>query len=295
MSRRLARLRSRRIDYVVSASVLGLAIVLSIWSVPSTFSLSAQTESIRFTTGESPVPSWQLKDVSVFNRGPREGSSKFTGSLSLGSGVDVEIERISGGPLKIECRARPGPYRSGAEQSIDQQTVAMLTSTDEQSARAVKGRLIMRVDDIEQRAKSGDSLLLAMVGDIVLGGNGLQAAPLRSGTVLILGKTLVRNELFEGGRAILEVGDVFSTPRPVGAAVGFVLADERPALTASFRVVATEGEVFRFASQGYKIGLTPLGRIKSDLVIQGFYIAAVFIFGVLRIVIGRPFKPEAQK
>jgi hypothetical protein len=294
MTGRIKKHRSKRLGFLAIAFVLGLAVLLSVWPVPSTFAVSAQTESIHFTTGSNKVPDWQLKDVLVFE-GPGPAPSRFSGRLSLAPGVDVEIERTSGGPLRIECRPYMAGVQGGSGPTVDSQPVAILSVADDEPVREIKKRLVMRVDDIDQRAKLGESLLLPVVGDVVLGGRGLQSAVLRSGVVVILGTTLLQRGLFEGGRAALEVGDVFSTPKSVGPAVGFVVADERVALTVSYRVVATEGEVRRFASQGYSIGLTPLARIKSDSVIQGVYLSAIFIFGVARILAGRPERPGKEK
>ena len=67
---------------------------------------------------------------------------------------------------------------------------------------------------------------------------------------------------------------------PQGPAVGVIRADERPAMSAAYRVLGKRAQVSRFASQGYIMSTSLRDRILKDHVLQGIWLTTLALIGL---------------
>lgn len=92
----------------------------------------------------------------------------------------------------------------------------------------------------------------------------------------MLGYSIFSRNVFEAGSVELHAGDQFKIDDAASPALGFVVADERPALTAAYQVAARKASII--GGTLYPVSL--LNRILNDHLFQGI---SVF-FGMLVVV-----------
>jgi hypothetical protein len=125
--------------------------------------------------------------------------------------------------------------------------------------------------NIKQRADAGKTILLTLTGSI---GSGRQvgvevagsSAVLRDGAVSVLVPSVFSGAYFEAHRITLGAGDGFrvSGTSIASGTEGFVLADERPALTAAYRVSGRRATVVRPGGGSYDVRVSEYQRIIHD-------------------------------
>jgi hypothetical protein len=112
----------------------------------------------------------------------------------------------------------------------------------------------------------------------------------------VLVETAFGTERFEARRELLEAGDVFriEDPDPRNPTDGFVVADERPALTAAYRVGGLRGRRLRPGGGGYDVVVTTYQRILHDEFFQLLSWVLVFLAGLAAIgQLAASLKPDA--
>jgi hypothetical protein len=189
------------------------------------------------------------------------------GEVSFSPGTRITLERISAGPLRIIAVA-----------SRRAESAGVLHDSGGNLIGSLGPYVVMTISNVEERAKRGHSVVLPVLGSIEVGRSGPNPAGramLRSGTVTLLGQSLLGSSRYAAGTADLRAGDRFTVLRPHGPAVGFMQVDERPALTVAYRVLGTSGQVSRFASKGYSVGTSLRERVLSDSVLQGLWLTTV--------------------
>jgi hypothetical protein len=271
-------------DKLSSVGVIGVAgaIALSFWPVPTSFTVSAITDGIRVATAaKGPKTSWFVGKARVL-KSQDAGPTDFDGTVVVREGTDVLIERIGRGPLRIQCR----PMNVVSEGHGDDIPVAELYGRDDDGfLGTVKGQLAIRIDDLEARAASGDSLVLPINGSVQLGGDTRpdvrHVAPLREGKVVLVGSTLFGDSHYSAGGSDLLFGDsvAIDTTQPM---MGLVMVDGEPSMKAVFRAVGMDAHISRYGSRGYKVGTSLVSRVTSDESIQAIWAAALTIFGALK-------------
>jgi hypothetical protein len=219
----------------------------------TTFNVTAETERIEMKLDESPPSRWTLDDVMISEE--NDPQSAFSGFAELAASVDVLIERVAFGPLwiHVECRSECS-------------SVGILRATDETPLRRLPRRVEILFAGFEDRAKQGRTVLLPLAGTVSAGRpigieTGGTTAILRAGQVTMLGRSVFRENIFEAGAFALAAGDQFKVEGPT---LGFVVADERPALTAAYRVVSDVGTVIRPGGGEYPVSASILGRLLAD-------------------------------
>jgi hypothetical protein len=242
---------------IVGLVTVGLGVAL-IAPVSTTFNVTATTERIDFHRAQPDPARWVLDDVDLHeDADERRGLS---GSLEIAAPVRGFIERVGLGPLwaHLECEATC-------------RSVGRLFNEADEPIGALGPRVDVFIGDLERRAADGRTVLLTLAGEVISGRSvgmevGGTTAVLREGTVSLLDRSVFGNNIFESGRIVLSVGDLFlvSDPDPRAATLGFVLADERPALTAAYRIVGTRGSVVRPGGGTYDVSASLLGRLFHD-------------------------------
>jgi hypothetical protein len=221
---------------------------------PTTFNVTAETERVEMTLLE-PAPSrWTLEAVAIDEDDNRTEAS-FSGFLELAPQTRVLIQRVALGPLWIHVECLPGCASAGR-----------LLGEDETPIRPLPRRIDVHVSELEERARRGTTVLLPLAGTVSAGRTigietGGTTAMLRNGRVSMLGRSVFREDIFEAGAITLEAGDQFDV---AGQTLGFVVADERPAMTAAYRAIARTGTVVRPGGGTYTVSASLLGRLFSD-------------------------------
>ena len=278
----------RTIPYWGLALILALAVALSLWPVPTTFDVTARSESLSLVADSERWWTWYLNEVEVLydtrpGTGPSEYSSEgfetFTGSLLLAPKTEVDIDRIGLGPLRIRCRAQD-----------PEDVVAVAQSDGGELLKKFSDRIVVRLADPREWAEAGRVLVLPIVGDFELGNRltrntGRNPGLLRTGSIRLLGHTLVGGSRFDGGSVSLDLGDsVHIDADPGEPPVGLLVVDDRPGLEVALRGIGWKAVVSRFESQGYDVEL-PLGtRISHDPVVASTWAFFLFLAGLIAVV-----------
>jgi hypothetical protein len=262
--------KSKVLKRIAMALAVVLAILVTFWSAPTTYDVNAETETVHVQIGTSPIV-WGLSDVTMY-RDFDQHSERLTGSFSLSKGTDVVVERIASGPLRVRCKSSDGSvgdlWSQGSQQKLGR-------------------RVSFVVPDIEKRAKSGETLLFPVSGDIELG-QGLTfdtttaVAILQSGTVRVLGRSLLGPTLFEAGTYPLELGDDLRIEPSLSPSVGVLVAGDHPGLRVSIRGNGKSAMVTRFGSSGYEIRTSLYSRLKNDAALQILWVASLAFVGFAR-------------
>jgi hypothetical protein len=241
-----------------SAIAFGLALFATLKRIETTFDVSAETETLRI---RSSTMSWSLDRVALSEGyGGRAGT--VSGTLDIAPETEIVFERSGLGPLNVVCTRSAG-------------IVGTFRAADGGQARPIDARAVLVFADPGRRAKEGRPILLPIVGEVELGrevGAGNGGPILRTARVIPLGHRLFRDELYRGTEAQLGAGDRLQIIGADGPAFGLVKADERPALTASYRVLGYRGFVSRYGGEGFTISLSWLERVLNDGAVTGFWL-----------------------
>ena len=254
-------------------TVIGMLTWLVLRPRPITFNVTANTERVEFFVDAKTDSRWVLEDVELFRDHQQTGA--FSGAFQLGDQVDVIIQRIAFGPLWVHVQSRTPDGTAG-----------MLFSEAEDPIGPAGRSMEIIVRGLQQRADSGRTVILALTGRVKVGRTaGFETETtnpvLRSGKVTMLGRALLGGRVFNAGTVELDTGDQIEVQEPAAAALGFVLADERPGLTAAYRAVGRRAEVSRPGGGLYNISISLLTRIVREPLVQG---ASILLGGLLSIV-----------
>ena len=273
---------------LVGVVLLGGLLSFVFYPLSTSFNVTAHTERLLFRTGPASDAVFDLSDVSVFD-GSTDERQSFDGQFRVATGVEVRVERIALGPLRI------------ALESTDGKAAGTYLRNDEPVGQA--GPYVeFSVADPPGRAREGRTVLVPVTGVVepgrnVGGGGGGTTSILRSGKVAMLGRSIFsqwfapNGQVFNAGSISLDAGDQF---RVVGAetpAYGFVVVDERPGMIAAYRVQGRQGVVSRPGPtvSGYSVSVSFLERILNDrlfralsLLITGIVIVVTVLGFVIR-------------
>jgi hypothetical protein len=229
--------------WLVAISLTGLAI-LTLWLVypnaKTTFDITAEAESLTFTPHVNSGVEWELDGVRL-RRSSTDTGTVVSGTLALSDSVRVLIERKSLGPLRLQLEPR---YSEGVNASLGSFTLDSVTRIELRTVAFVE------IGDLQERVQAGRPVVLFGKGDMTIGWvpnltPDLSQPLLRSGTIRMVGKSWFRGTSFSAGTEELRAGDKIEIAKPLSTGVGFISADERPALTISFRTIARSATVTR--------------------------------------------------
>ena len=257
-------------------SLLVLVSVIAFFVVPvhTSYNVTAQTELVKTRITSKPNWQWWLRDVELTGEGVTSGS--WSGSLQLTAPVNVQMQRITYGDLQINVRC------ISSEDANPCDSAGVLFDEGKSTHRDLPREIYLRVNDIPARVKRGESILLAITGDVSLGRSvGIETTEnqgiLRNGSVTMLGRTIFGAGAFEGGTVDLDAGDLFKVTEVDSDSQtrGFVLVDERPAMTAAYRVVGSNAKVSRPGGGSYDVTTSIFARFLGDplfRVLAGFLV-----------------------
>ena len=258
----------------VIVAVMVAALTATLVRVQTTYSVVATTGGLVVTTHAGLPTSWELEDV-ILTQGFSGPDVVVSGVVEIAPNVEIWIERIAFGPLLIGFHTiNPDDSSVGAFFHADGSVVAL------------DSRVVLRIDDFEQRANDGQNIVLPIVGEILLGqGSGVTGgvgrAGLRSATITMIGASPWRQVSYDAGTVELVSGDEFQVEQPTSTAFGMVTVDERPALQVVYQVNGKRGTVARFGAQGYEVSTSMRAKVLNDPVVQGLW-ATLLTFLLLR-------------
>lgn len=268
------RTMSWRPRFLLALLALALALVMTLWTVPTTFSVTARTESLRLVTPDSGSgPSWYMRDARMYDENDSAGRV-VRGLFTPAAGSEVLIERISQGRMRMRWL--------GSAASAG-------TWTLQEDGQSTTGRLAARVVFVfappRETPESTQSSIFPLVGQIEVGrvlewDARRRSGILREGKVSLLGHSILGGFRFDAGSTELDEGDQFSVEHPSGPGYGQVVLDERPGITTVFRVKASTGVISRFGSLGYNLGTSVGNRLAHDPVIQGVWALVLGLLGL---------------
>ncbi len=244
--------------------------------VPMTFNATVQTERIQIVVSDRHRVRWSLSGARM-KRDCDGDFEAFSDSFEPAGGALLIFERIALGPLKIYL------------ESAGEGGVGKIYSADDFVA-PLGDCVLFQVSDLKARAAKGASLILPFRGKVEIGRE-LPSAPiesfpvLRSGTVSILGTTILGDSVYTAGSFELDVGDRFEVfgrnEQDTVESTGFVLVNEWPVFTAVSRSVGWGGRVARYGARGYEVGLSVWERISNDGVLQSLWVTFGFASGLV--------------
>jgi len=262
----------RRWKYAVAA-VLALPVLLTpLVRVKTGFSIVGETEAFTFMTAGAPTSNWPVARA-VLVRSANGAPERFTGSIQFADSVHVHVERMSLGPVRALVEADRPDGSAGTLRDETEQFVATLGP-----------QLWVVIDSVPERAQRGETVILPFTARAELGGRlGHETSPsiplLRSGTVRMIGTSMLVGRGFEAGVMPLEPGDELKVLDPHALASGYVVADDRAALNAVLRVRTRTLRVDRLGgSLGYNMSLSWFEILRNDPVVTSIWAVAAFLF-----------------
>ncbi len=262
-----------------SGCTLLFLIVINI-PIPTTYNVTVQTERLQYQTIDDNNSRIPLNGVQGFTY-EGEDLGILNGSFHISPQANVLIERIAEGPLLIQ-----------------------ITGKGEMSAGDIyseQGRIYKKADNFiefivpepSDESKNGVTTIIPISGKVVLGrvvnyeSYNTSTAIVRSGTVKMIGKSLIGNHFFESGTFNLNIGDQFVMEEEDDKAYGFIVVNENPAMTAAYRMVGRRGKIITPGpvdiNSGYYISTSLISRFLYDNFFQGisWAFASLILFGTL--------------
>ena len=252
---------------LTSLLVLASTIAFFVDPVHTSYNVTAQTELVQTSITSKPNWQWVLQDVELIGEGI--SSESWSGTLQLAAPVKVMMRRITYGDLWVNVRCVTPEGASTCD------SAGVLFDKGLSARRELPREIDLLVKDIPARTERGASVLLAITGDVSLGRSvGVETAAnqgiLRHGNVTMLGRTIFGAGVFEGGAVELDAGDLFEVTEvdSESQTLGFVLVDERPAMTAAYRVVGSNATVYRPGGGSYGVTTSIFARFLGDPVFR---------------------------
>ncbi len=284
VSRHLIHLARRVIPVATAAAgalaviVAVIALLLLVFPPDTTINVVAQTEQIVMRINHQLPWRWTFEDATL-RHGTHEGA--FSGSLQLGFPVEVAMERVGLGALWISVRHQRGqdPHCKAAT----------LFGPDEGALPPVPCEFDVLVSGIKERAARGQTTVLTLEGEISAGRpvgfetQGTGTALLRSGRVTLREKTWFRDTRYDASTNDLEAGDFLRVGQvnPEINATGFAVVDERPAMTAAFRVAGRAATIERPGGGESALTTDIFSRFKNNKVLQALTATIVALVGLV--------------
>lgn len=274
---RTVKIRRRYyIDIVAIGLALSCAIAAVYLEVPLTYVVSASTERVTIRS-EAPgaISQWYLNDIEI-NRACENNWEPFSGTVRIEPATVVIVERIARGSLLIDVR----PATDAASKVL-----ARLEHEESSEISVAQQCFSITVDDLEERSKRGQTVVLPINGYIEVGRRPrhetIQFVPLlRSGSVRVVGQTLLGGATYDAGTLSLGMGDEFVLEEPTSGS-GLVVADQNPGLKVVSHTAGARAFVRRFGAQPQKISASLWVRIERDPTITALVAATVFILSTL--------------
>src|ERR1700733_9814768 len=135
--------------FIVSLA-LTIAFIVSFWPIHATFHLDGQAERVHLILDKAPV-FWRFKNARLYRNHSPKGDM-FTGIYHPSASADVTVERISLGPLKLQCKSNSSGQLGTLSPDEGEQFQPPET--------IVGSSLVFVVGELDALAKDGETIVL---------------------------------------------------------------------------------------------------------------------------------------
>lgn len=260
---------------------ISLIILLSI-PTATTFNLSVNTELLEYEVTDQVNSELPIKGAVMYNDNT-DSIGVFYGTFKVAIGSTVNIERIGYGPLSIRIEGKNG-LSAGDFKYL----------SDEQSPKAAADYIEFVYDNIEANVSEGVSYIVPITGNVTLGRNvsfetlSSPTALLRSGSVVVIGKSFLSNDYYKSATHDLNIGDEFRIIKPQSKAYGFATVNENVGMTVAYKVIGKEGRILtpgpRDEHSGYPITLSYLSKIENDSFFKGISLCIALLISLATLI-----------
>ena len=270
MRRRLRRW-ARALQFAAWFIGIPIGLALTKCTAESTYVVNAVTEEVTFTVDSVRQPTWSVAGAQLFEDGRQAPLSLSAGIFRPARLARVSMSRVGQGRLTVNV--------------VGNGSAGNLFDQNSEPVHAFGASVTFVWDSLAQKSHN---VVVSFFGDVFLenlgtGPEQLERNPalLRNGSISMLRRSLwpYNDEIGEVGSVVLSPGDSIAL-RPSSAAYGFVVADERPALTVALRVDASEARVTPAGGTTRSVNATFLDVLRKDSGIQLWWIIVGFLIGL---------------
>lgn len=261
---------------VIFACASILMLFFASYPFSASYNVIIETERIQFknfTDNNFYFRSASLNDYFKSNNNIKN----FNGRISVNSGVSIEIERIAHGAVCLTFETTDEKTKS----------IGQIYGGRNDTLLGSAGKFVkVFLRNIEQRIKKGrtisyyiDGEILGL-GKIILKNNNAISIPLlKSGEVKMIRETLfMRNAEYVARTEKLNMGDGLKfeygkdTNKSLGRAFGFVTINEKPGMSAVYRIKADKAKIIKPGpidkKSGYYISVSIVDIFLNDRIFQ---------------------------
>jgi hypothetical protein len=273
----------------IGVSLLSLLLVISIiWflytlfdPIVTAFNVEVFTERIEFVTTDQNNSRLHFYDAQLASD---EGiiQTNFNGSIDLNSEVLVTIDRVGNSPAILRIEA------------LNYGTIGSIYDIRNQSILKQEYSYISLIlPNLKESLANGKTYIFNLDGDITIGRNidieiyDEPTSLLRSGEVVMVGKSKMGNRYFKAGEERLFLGDRLEFNEPLGKAIGFAVINENPGIQAAYRVSAKTATIVKpgpaIQHSTFEISASLFDRIMNDPFFQGVSVLLATLLGLITI------------
>lgn len=294
MSAKKKKNRQLSIEQIILVLFLVLAVFLAviiIIPVESTFSISVNTERIKFIVlkDHSKIP---LRNVTIFNydgkridttcqklvQSKQDSTAGYDGTFKIADNSSIIIERIAMGALSIQIKG-----------SKENPAGTFYSWEEDEVIHEADNFVEFYIEDIKARVLKGETIIIPIKGRKMRIGRSVNyetfentTAMLKKGKVRAIGKSFFfKNNYFISETYELNIGDQFIVGDDKTEAYGFVTINENSAMDASYKILGKKGRIITPGpineNSGYLISTSLISRFKNDPII----IATLMVLALL--------------
>lgn len=246
----------------------------------------ANTELVKFITMNRDNINIPLTDVEVYDL-KKDSTYSFSGTFKITKeNVRTTITRISNGDVSILVESITNPI-------YDKSSLGSFYSKEDVFQYDAFGSFEFYIDNFKEKAENGETIILPIAGNIEIGRTskyefyGNSTAILRSGEVIILGKTIMgkpyKSNLYE-----LNVGDKFHLEKQFGIARGILTINEKSAMQVAYRVVGEKGRIINpgeigDVKTGYYLSRSLFSRFENDPLVKSISLALAILISIAEV------------
>jgi len=264
----------------ITAATYGTFLNHNFFENPTTFNVTVTTEEVRVVTHDVPMSRWPLNNIQLSKNCPDEENDilyeTFSGVISINPSVQFILTRIATDSLTVKMR------------SLIKKSVGDLYDDEDDQIGSLSDCAFFHVKNISERVKSGETIVLPITGDIIVGYEirfltHYKTPVLRDGQITILDRRFITGENYSVGPFNLEIGDSFEIQKTSAPSQGFALIDTEPAINLVYRAKGLRGVIKRYQAEDYEIRNSFWSKLYNDEALSITWVLIIILFGIIRI------------
>lgn len=248
----------------ISFFSLTLVSIIYFSSNNTLFNVTAQSEVVSIEPfSNQKMPPWELEQAEIFDD-CSDSIGKVSGVFEFTNQVFVEFQRIQTGSLEITLTT----------DELD--TVGKVIKND-RSIIELSDCVVIRYGELEDR-----SYTFAFDGVVTVGSElkeaQLRAPLLLSGSVSIADKGALSNEYYLADSHSFDTGDIFRITSPSTQSSGFIMVNEEPSMTVTYRGKGEYGSIERYKSESIVLNNSVWVKFFNDETLVIFWLLFVGLY-----------------